>query len=179
MFAIPEIDIYSRSEEKPSMVVLDLKTEMTKTSYMALVERGYDVQILNIENPEMGFLYNPLSLITKAYKQGDIPQAELLCNSFAYSIYSSPDSTAGDQNAEFFVSNATNAVAAAILAHISDCLDEDKRQNAKYLLKWKKYQKKFLQLPLEDQQVIRKIFKKLHNQNLSTEEYFTLLELPG
>lgn len=178
MFAMPEIDIYSRSEEKPSIVDLDLKTEMTKMSYMTLINRGYDVQVLNIENPEYGFLYNPLSLITKAFKDGDIPQAELLCNSFAYSIYSSPDSSAGDQNAEFFVSNATSAVAAAILAHISDCLDDDKRQNAKYLLRWRKYQEQFLQLTQEKQLEIRKIFKKLRSINLSTEEYFTLLELP-
>lgn len=178
MFAMPEIDIYSRSEEKPSIVVLDLKTEMTKMSYMTLINRGYDVQVLNIENPEHGFLYNPLSLITKAFKDGDIPQAELLCNSFAYSIYSSPDSSAGDQNAEFFVSNATSAVAAAILAHISDCLADDKRQNAKFLLRWRRYQERFLQIPQEEQLEIRKEFKKLYNENAKTEEYFVLSAIP-
>lgn len=178
MFGIPEIDIYSRAEEQPSILCLDLKTEMTKASYMTLINRGYDVQVLNIENPEMGFLYNPLSLITKAYKEGDIPQAELLCNSFAYSIYSSPESSAGDQNAEFFVSNATSAVAAAILAHISDCLDEDKRQNAKYLLRWKRYQDRFMELLPEEQLEIRGTFKKFRNQSLSTEDYFTLAAIP-
>lgn len=179
MFVIPEIDIYSRSEEQPSMVILDLKTELTKMSYKTLLERGYDVQILNIENPEAGFLYNPLSLITKAYKEGDIPQAELLCNSFAYSIYSSPESTAGDQNAEFFVSNATSAVAAAILAHISDCLEEDNRQNARYILRWKRLQDYFLQLTAEEQYKIKNEFKKLQEENAKTEEYFTLTAIPN
>jgi len=129
IYLVPMIDVNSRAEEKPSMVILDMKLETISRSYKTLVQRGYEVQLLNIENPNIGIQYNPLSLIVKYYKNGKKSDAEILCNSFGYSIFSGNSSNSSD-NTEFFLSNATSAVAALIIAHITDCDEEDKRENA-------------------------------------------------
>lgn len=178
MYVLPEIDIYSRAEIQPSLVVLDLKTELTKCSYKTLTERGYKVEVFNIENPEAGFMYNPLHLITKAYKEGDIPQAELLCNSFSHSIFSSAESAGGDADANFFLSTATSAVSALILAHVSDCLAEDKRKNAEYLIEWVKKQEDFLHLSPEEQAAIKEQFRQLQKENAATKNYLALSAIP-
>lgn len=130
MFVVPCIDLYSRGAEKASMVVLDMKMELICRSYTTLVERGYDVEFLNIQDPSMGIQYNPLELIVKYYLQGNKADAELLCNSFAYSIYSGKGSNNSD-NTEFFLNNATSALSALIIAHIEDCNAQDMRENAK------------------------------------------------
>lgn len=131
MYVVPMIDVYSRAIEKASMVIIDMKLELISRSYTTLVSRGYDVQLLNIENPNIGIQFNPLDLIVKYYINGHADDAELLCNSFAYSIYSSSDSSSSNDNSEFFLSNATSALSAIIMAHITDCMDEDRRENAK------------------------------------------------
>jgi len=129
IIAVPMIDLYSRAEIKDSMVILDMKLEHISRSYNTLVARGYEVLLLNIEDPTIGIQYNPLDLIVKYYRNGFISDAELLCNSFGYSIFSSSGTVSGDAGT-FFLDNATNAVAALILAHITDCMDEDNRANA-------------------------------------------------
>lgn len=130
MYVVPCIDLYSRGTEKASMVILDMKMELICRSYATLIERGYDVEFLNIQDPSMGIQYNPLDLIVKYYLQGNRADAELLCNSFAYSIYSGKSSNNND-NTEFFLNNATSALSALIMAHIGDCNAQDMRENAK------------------------------------------------
>ena len=130
MFVVPCIDLYSRGTEKASMVILDMKLELICRSYKTLTDRGYDVQILNIADPSVGIQFNPLDLIVKYYMQGNKSDAELLCNSFAYSIYSGSSKSSDSDNAEFFLSNATSALSALIIAHIEDCNMQDIRENA-------------------------------------------------
>lgn len=172
-FVIPEIDIYSRAEQQDSIVALDLKSELIKTSYKPLAALGYEVQFLNIENPELGIQYNPLYLILQCYKEGNISDAELLCNSFAYSIFSSSETSSGDNNAEFFLSNATSAVTALILSHIADCLDEDNRKNAAYKLSWFAKQKAFKELSMEEQVHYIQLFKETKDFTVMQKEKFS------
>lgn len=128
---VPAIDLYSRGSKKASMVILDMKMELICRSYDTLIARGYEVNFLNIQDPETGVQFNPLDLIVKYYMAGEVSDAELLCNSFAYSIYSGNSKGGGDDNAEFFLSNASSALSAMILAHIDDCNMQDIRDNAK------------------------------------------------
>ena len=131
MFVVPCIDLYSRGSEKASMVIIDMKLELVCRSYEALKNRGYEVLVLNIADPSVGIQYNPLDLIVKYYMEGNKSDAELLCNSFAYSIYSgNGGKSSGDDNAEFFLNNATSALSALIIAHIDDCNKQDLRENA-------------------------------------------------
>ena len=126
MFVVPCIDLYSRGSEKASMVIIDMKLELVCRSYEALKNRDYEVLVLNIADPSVGIQFNPLDLIVKYYMEGNKSDAELLCNSFAYSIYSgNGGKSSGDDNAEFFLNNATSALSALIIAHIDDCNKQD------------------------------------------------------
>lgn len=61
--------------------------ELSSSSYSALKEAGYIPLIFNVEDPSIGIQFNPLSLAIKNFLSGNKDDAELLCNSFAYSIY--------------------------------------------------------------------------------------------
>lgn len=132
MFVIPFIDVCSRSSEKPSIVITDMKLELVCRAYNTLKKRGYLPLLLNIEDPKIGIQYNPLALIIESYLAGNIDDAEMLCNTFAHNIYKSKSDKSNDgENGKFFVNNASSAVSALILAHVDDCHMQDKRDNAK------------------------------------------------
>lgn len=154
MFIVPCIDLYSRGKKKASMINIDMKMELICRSYDTLKKRGYDVLFLNIEDPSMGVQFNPLDLIVKYYMSGNKSDAELLCNSFAYSIYSGKGSN-GDDNAEFFLNNATSALSALIIAHIDDCDTQDKRENAKVEIEFIRRQHVFKNLDNEEKSSAR------------------------
>ena len=90
MYVIPSIDVYSRAEIKTSMVVLDPKTELYKTSKKTLEERGYEVYLLSLVDPEHSMGFNPLDQVISLYAAGDYANAELLVQTFCYSIFN-PD----------------------------------------------------------------------------------------
>ena len=48
----------------------DPKGELYKGSKETLEERGYEVQVLNLETPDQSMSYNPLQLIIDAYVRG-------------------------------------------------------------------------------------------------------------
>ena len=96
MEVIPSIDVYSRAEKKTSLVVCDPKTELYKTSKKTLEERGYDVYLLSLVDPEHSMGFNPLGQIVDLYVQGDFSNAELLAQTFSYSIFNPDKQTGGD-----------------------------------------------------------------------------------
>lgn len=168
-FVFPEIDIYSRAKEKASMVINDPKLELYASSRDKLIERGYDVYVLNLDEPLKSMGYNPLQLIIDAYKNRDYASAEMLCNTLAYSIYN-PDASSGDN--KFFQSNSCNCLSALILAHIDDCINEDNRINAKNLIDFKRKRKNY---HLLDDDARLEVIKSrnafnLHQQKKSNEE---------
>lgn len=149
MFVIPTIDALSRGNEKPSIVVTDMKKELFPMCYQPLCERGYMPLLFDLDNPTHGIQFNPLNNVIQLYKEGDIPGAELLAQSYAYSVFMQEKS---DPNADFFLDNATAALTAAILAHIDDCLREDRRINTLNLEQWLNARKRYQRLE-EEQQV--------------------------
>ncbi|WP_394899182.1 type IV secretory system conjugative DNA transfer family protein, partial [Clostridium paraputrificum] len=90
IFVLPMIDIYSRSRLKPSIIISDTKGELTRLSYKMLVERGYDVKVINLLDLNNTNCYNPLELIIDAYKNDELGEAQLLCKSFTFSLYHNP-----------------------------------------------------------------------------------------
>ena len=152
MFIFSAIDLYSRAEIKPSMVITDPKLELCAASYETLKKRGFDVHVLNLVDPLHSMGFNPLQLIIDAYKIKNYSEAEMLCNSFCYSIYN-PDE--GDGDSQFWSNNSTYMLSALILAHIDDCLSADERENALRLIQWAKRQKAFDALPEEEQAQLR------------------------
>ena len=106
------IDNLSRAERQSSMVVNDPKTELYVASKDELEARGYDVYAFNITDPLQSMSDNPLALIVKYWKRGDIDTATQLTNTFTNTIYY--DANASDN--KYFNENAQKAVNALIFA---------------------------------------------------------------
>ena len=163
VFSLRMLDSYSRSEKQPSLIILDMKFDLRKMCTKAFQDRGYEVMSINLENPMRGVGYNPLYLITRYYQQGRDSDAELLCKAFAYPHFASAGGKS-DDNSDFFLSNATSALVATIMAHTVDCLKEDKRENAKlaacYLTKRQAYE----QLTEEEKKKANQSYEELRKE---------------
>nr|WP_181711013.1 type IV secretory system conjugative DNA transfer family protein [Enterococcus hirae] len=121
---VPSIDIDSRAEKQPSLIVADPKGELAGASYETLRRRGYDVEILNITNPEDGMSYNPLSLIAMYYKRGDIDSAQKYTKSLAHTLFHDPNSK--DPTWNNFASSTTQALILAVVDYCIKANEEDK-----------------------------------------------------
>ena len=144
-YVFSSIDIYSRAEEQTSMVVFDPKTEDYRSSAATLRKRGYDVYFLNLDQPIKSMKYNPLTLITEYYKKEQYDDAEMLADSFAYSIYS-PDDSKLSGNEKFFNQSAASILSGLVLAHIKDCLEADAHINEQRFITFQKKQKAYSNL---------------------------------
>lgn len=135
MFVLPSIDVYSRAQEKTSMVISDPKMELYKASKKTLEERGYEVYLLNLDDPLHSMGFNPLEQIKEEYLKKNYAEAELLAQAFSYSIFN-PDKATGEET--FWQDTASSLLTALILAHIQDCIKEDELENERRLREWKK-----------------------------------------
>ena len=160
MFVFPSIDVYSRAEIQPSMIICDPKVELFKSSKKILEERGYEVHLLNLADPIHSMGFNPLTEIIETYKQKDYATAELLAQSFAYSVFN-PDESKGDS--QFFDSTAAQLLTALIIAHIEDCLGEDRR-NAYKLKKWEEKREAFDALESQEEKEIARRSYQLYKR---------------
>ena len=127
MYVIPSIDVYSRAEKKTSMVVLDPKTELYKTSKETLEERGYEVYLLSLVDPEHSMGFNPLDQVISLYAAGDYANAELLVQTFCYSIFNPDKPINGDT---FWQDSPTSLLSALVIAVIEDVFEWIKVENA-------------------------------------------------
>ena len=163
VFSLRMLDSYSRSEKQPSLIVLDMKFDLRKMCTKAFQDRGYEVMSINLENPMRGVGYNPLYLITRYYQEGRDSDAELLCKAFAYPHFASAGGKS-DDNSDFFLSNATSALVATIMAHTVDCLKEDKRENAKLAACYLKKRQAYEQLTEEEKQKASQKYEELRKE---------------
>lgn len=121
IFVLPMLDIYSRSKLKPSIIISDTKGELTRLAYRMLVERGYDVKVINLLDLNNTNCYNPLQLIIDAYKNDELGEAQLLCKSFTFSLYHNPKS-----KEPMWENSAMSLVNGLILALCEKCLTKNK-----------------------------------------------------
>lgn len=116
-FVVPTIDVYSRAEKKPSLVINDPKGELMAMCKEMLEYRGYDVYMLNLLQPINSMSYNPLELIKQAYKRNDYSEAQLLCKTLTHSLYYKPN-----VKDPFWQNSAMSLVNALILAVCDECI---------------------------------------------------------
>ncbi len=135
MFVFPSIDVYSRAEEKTSLVICDPKLELYKSSKQTLERRGYGVYLLNLDDPLHSMGFNPLEQILNLYLEKDYANAELLAQAFSYSIFN-PDKPASSDT--FWNDMASSLLTALILAHLEDCIKMDEIENERSLKKWER-----------------------------------------
>lgn len=152
MFVFPSIDVYSRAEEKTSLVVCDPKLELYKGSKKTLEQRGYQVYLLNLDDPLHSMGFNPLEQIKEEYLKKHYAEAELLAQSFSFSIFNPNSPTNTDA---FWQDTASSLLTALILAHIEDCLREDEELNELRFQKWKKKREQFDRLTEQEKQEVR------------------------
>lgn len=155
MLVFPSIDIYSRAEIKPSMIIADVKAESYKSSQKKriLQQRGYDVHFMNLQYPEYSMGYNPLEVMIQAWEEENYTFAEDLTQTFVWQIFD-PESATG--NEKYFCETGANLTAGLILGHIEDCLRMDNEINQQ---RWQAYQKKteeFKKLDDDEKECVRK-----------------------
>lgn len=121
IIVIPYIDILSRAENQSSMILHDPKMELYNASRDTLNKRGYEVYLLNLADGSNSMSYNPLSLIIKAWEEGDQEQAIQLVNSLTYTLYHQKDA---GQN-KWVYDGAQSTVSAMIIALIEFCENPD------------------------------------------------------
>lgn len=84
---LSDIEITSRSEEKPHMIISSGKYELLQGTQTMLKERGYQIEVLNLIDMERSIQFNPLTMIAKRYLEGDYDEAIELCKTFSYPLY--------------------------------------------------------------------------------------------
>ncbi len=117
-FVITSIDIYSRAQNKASLIINDPKGEISSASYEVLKQRGYEVYIINTSDPSFSNAYNPLEQIKNAYKNGEKELAQTLTNTLTNIIFS--DNNVKDK---FWLQSSAGLCNAIILAHVIDCIE--------------------------------------------------------
>ena len=121
-------EIISRAENKCSMVITDPKMELANKMIPVLRKRGYETHILNLIDPEYSMGYNPLTLITQEYKDGNEDTAQQLAASLGYNVFANNE---GDKD-RYFTDQARNVFVAAVMADIKDNIELDREQNKRW-----------------------------------------------
>lgn len=90
MGMFPMIDVYSRAENKASMVVNDAKGELFAASKSTLEKRGYHVEVLNLDDPLQSMSYQVLQVVIDAYEEGNMAKAEQHAKTISSMLYADP-----------------------------------------------------------------------------------------
>ncbi|MGE6599305.1 VirD4-like conjugal transfer protein, CD1115 family [Bacillus proteolyticus] len=118
-FVFPTIDVYSRAEHKPSLIINDPKGEIFSASKETLEKRGYHIEVLNLLNPLDSMSYNLLQLVKDVYKDGDYSTAQSLCKTLSHTLYYNPN-----VKDPFWQQCAMSLCNAMILAVTDKCIAE-------------------------------------------------------
>ncbi|KMY52495.1 ATPase [Bacillus sp. FJAT-27231] len=122
-FVFPTIDVYSRAEKQPSLILNDPKGELFSASKETLEKRGYHIEVLNLLNPLESMSYNLLQLVKDAYKEGDYSTAQALCKTLSHTLYYNPNA-----KDPFWQQCAMSLCNAMILAVTDKCIKEGQEQ---------------------------------------------------
>lgn len=147
MFVFALIDILSRALDqrlRPSLIIFDPKIELYKSGHKTLFEnRGYIVDLINLDNPVKSAGYNPLAIIADYYKNGKIDEAQQLTKSFAFGIFNNSSAASTDP---IWPTTATDLWTAMIIAVVSDCIEADEILNAERVKSYNSLRQRFDQL---------------------------------
>lgn len=166
IFVQPSINDYSRSEQRPSLIVTDIKGESYRCSKKLLESRGYRVLLYNLSNMQHTISINYMHDMMMLYKNEDFAAAENLAYGFAYPIFSKGN----DSENSFFWENAASLFSALIIAHIDDCIYQNMEYNAMRKRAFEQKQEWFWALKEEEQTRIREELYLYEGKDLAMEE---------
>lgn len=178
MYVVPSIDVYSRAEklcDRPSMIISDPKLELYKMCKKKLEERGYEVRLMNLDDPYHSMGYNPLQLVINYYKVGNIAKAQMMAKTYSFSIFAADKST---QEA-IWRNTATDLYTALIIAITTDCLEEDRELNEKRRKGWIEKRSAYKHLAYDEQLMAKEKYyelKEVSEDILSEENLFYIPE---
>lgn len=69
IFANPTVRILAHSGQKPSLVMTDPKGELYTDNAEILKKEGYNIVVLNLDNPYASSLWNPMEIAYKTYER--------------------------------------------------------------------------------------------------------------
>lgn len=89
---IPTIDLLTYGDgangsEPVSIAVTDVKNELIEITGAELERRGYDVLLLDTQNPYRGHRFNPISLVVKHAEKGNSRGAEQAADAIAMALF--------------------------------------------------------------------------------------------
>lgn len=119
----PMINILARAEKKASMVIGDVKGELSTATANYLKKQGYDVEILNLQNTAFSMSYNPLARIIDFAQNEDYSQLNQTISEFANSIYGNPNAAKG--NEKFWTESSISLLSALIYGLIYEAKEND------------------------------------------------------
>ena len=131
---LPQIDVHSRAEKQPSLIIPDPKFETSNSTLKTLEKRGYDCYILNFIDMYYSSKFNPLEVIANEYIYENKDNAILLARNFANNIFEEKGS-----KDVFWEMTASNLTAVLILALIEDGINEAEKRS--YIEAERKFQK--------------------------------------
>ena len=74
----PSIQILSECKSRPSLVITDPKGELYQSNVIKLKERGYDVQVIDLREPDKSSKWNPLDRSYDLYKRAHHLKEEVI-----------------------------------------------------------------------------------------------------
>lgn len=108
-----------------TIIILDPKRELYLSTYLFLLENGYDVKIMDYRNPNQSSCYNYLQCIIDSVNNGDMQRAEELTLNIANSLIED-NSNHGER---IWKDGAISVLATAILATVIDNKENYSCQN--------------------------------------------------
>lgn len=120
---LPSQEQQTRSEERPHIITCTTKYETIEYVGEEFKKRGYELNILNLIDPDASIGYNVLQLAADAYLKGNIDDAVELCDTFTYPTFYDP--TAKER---FWWEAAMYFVNALILATCHEFVGPDVKQ---------------------------------------------------
>lgn len=89
---IPTIDLLTYGDgangsEPVSIAVTDVKNELIEITGAELERRGYDVLLLDTQNPYRGHRFNPINLVVKLAEKGNSQGAEQAADAIAMVLF--------------------------------------------------------------------------------------------
>lgn len=152
LYVFATIDICSRAEQledRSTMIIFDPKVELYKSSKRkALENRGYEVRLLNFDDPDRSAGYDPLYIAVQHYKAGHEEKAQQAARTFSFGIFNSAQDAAGQE--PIWKNTATDLFTALIIANITDCIEADEILNMNRRITLRKRQENYREFFSED-----------------------------
>ncbi|HEN0543794.1 TPA: type IV secretory system conjugative DNA transfer family protein [Streptococcus agalactiae] len=117
-FITETIDINSRAENQPSMIIGDPKGEHYQSSYKTMRKRGMDVEVLSFQNMDWSMSYDPLALAIDSARRGYYEKTQTRINAVSEAIYRKTKPGQGNGTAIYFENSSIslfNAIAMALV----------------------------------------------------------------